>query len=186
MKEIYIPLHLDMLTEIDCCMEEVVPEITRAEICFWIARNYRTKLKEMVLQKDFQDEIEEIDFFRNVKPKFVCYIEFYAKLSEALLLISHETDRAIALWKEEGKRFDRFCIDNRSFVTYYESGDNTCDATYFLRENNSLKTVPTATIYDADFDFCTSHDRLVRDYLAYKMYRMYVNDKLVALAGISL
>ena len=181
MEKLYTELYSAMQAEIGQCMQQMLPEKERAEKCFWITRNYGTKLKLLIRDRDFSDENEEICFFRNVKPQFVCYIEYFLLISEALSVVPGKRDAAIAFWEEERSRFQAFRKNYESFVGYYESGQHNSDMTYFLRENNELKSMPNLHIFDTDIDWCTSHDRLVRNYLAFKEYEEYCNKKLTEL-----
>jgi hypothetical protein len=194
MKEKYKILHRLMIHDIVRCMQLDLPETERVESCFWIASNYWDKLKAMMKGRnskivEFKDDSEEVDFFRNVKPKFTCHIEYYAILSEALQFVPKDHASAssalavIHFWKEEYKRFGRFCSKNETFVNYYESGEQYGNSIYFLRENKQ-SGIPIAMVpYDSDENLCTSHDRVLRSYLAHKMYNDYVKGRIKALVG---
>ena len=54
------------------------------------------------------------------------------------------------------------------------------DRIYFLRSSTSvsLEQTPKAAIYDMDTKFRTSHDPLLRSYLANKLYYDYASKKL--------
>ena len=159
-------------------MQLELPEVERVESCFWIANNYWEKLKEMVKNKKFNNDTDEMDFFRNVKPQFTCHIEYYAILSEALQFVPKDEKDVSGFWEEECKRYNRFCSKNETFVSYYESGDKHGDSIYFLRENKQPGTVVTTMPYDADTELCASHDRVLRSYLAHKKYNEYVKMRL--------
>lgn len=178
MKEPYKQLFCDMLAAFDECRQPELSEKETAEKCFWMSRSYGKKLKELMKNIDFNDEEEEIDFFRNVKPQFVHHIEYYLLVSEALSFVSVTRGDVIAFWEEEKNRFNKFCEDHEAFIKYYQSGEHDLDKTYFLRENNNFKFDLNLHIYDTDVDWCTSHDRLVRNYLAYGMYSGYCEKKL--------
>ncbi|HVT87043.1 MAG TPA: RteC domain-containing protein [Chitinophagaceae bacterium] len=170
-----------MIHDIVRCMQLELPESERVESCFWIANNYWDKLKAMMKRTKFKDDSEEVDFFRNVKPRFTCHIEYYAILSEALQFVPKDQKAVIHFWKEEHKRFARFCSKNETFVSFYESGEQYGNCIYFLRENKQ-PGIPIAVVpYDADENLCTSHDRVLRSYLAHKMYNDYVRGKIKSL-----
>lgn len=179
MKKEYEPLYRDLLQDIERSMNLELPEKERAENCFWIANNYWGKLKELLRDRSFKDESDEIDFFRNVKPQFIHYIEYFVILTEALMFAPEESHSGIIYWDGEMKRFKRFCEKNNEFVTYYESGQRYKDSLFFLRKSSGdVKHVPSAPSYDVDADYCTSHDGFVRSYLAQKKYYDYVKKKL--------
>lgn len=178
MKKTYNEIKQDMLDEINRCQALELSDKESAEKCFWIARNYSRQLKERIKMDDFTNDDEEIDFFRNIKPHFVCYIEYFLLISDALIIVPAMQDEYHAFWITEKGRLKRFRQVQAGFINYYESGQHDSDVKYFLRRNNDMKFLPNLHIYDADIDWCTSHDRLVRNYLAYKMYSEYCNKKI--------
>ena len=197
MKEEYKLLHREMIHDIVRCMQLELPEEERVESCFWIANNYWEKLKEIIKDKTspsgslsegeggfcfFESETDEIEFFRNVKPHFTCHIEYYAILSEALQFVpkpSTSSDQEVVdFWKEESKRFERFCRKNHEFVNYHQEEKHECDSSFFLRKNNLYKTGQGIAIYDSDPEMHTSHDHVLRSYLAQKKYSEYVRGKI--------
>ncbi len=179
MKQEYELLHKELLQDIERCMSLELPEKERAESCFWIANNYWDKLKGLLKAKVFEDEYDEIDFFRNVKPQFTHYIEYFVILTEALMFVPRENLSALIFWDGEMKRFKRFCDKHNEFVSYYESGQQYNDSMFYLRKNSGdLKFVISAPVYDVDADYCTSHDSFVRSYLAQKKYYDFAKKKL--------
>jgi hypothetical protein len=183
MKEEYKLLHRQMINEIVRSMQLEIPLEERAESCFWIASNYWDKLKEIMKDKTFKDDSEEVDFFRNVKPRFTCQIEYFAILCEALQFVPKEPKAALHFWEQESNRFFRFCNKNETFVTYYESGEQCGNSIYFLRENKQTNAAVIMVPYDADEDLCSSHDRVLRSYLAHKMYNEYVRGRIKLLVN---
>lgn len=171
-----------MLWDINRCLKLPHPEKENAERCFWIAEKYWERLKELMKGRPFKDETDEIEFFRNVKPQFTSYIEFFVILSEALLFVPAERLNAISYWEEESQRFKRFCDKKNHFICYYESGNRQHDSNYFLRKSGEdLRFVPAAPVYDVDTMFCTTHDPLIRTYLAQKKFHDYVIKKIAEL-----
>jgi len=177
-KELYAKLYETMLAQIDCCNHARLSEKEKAEKCFSISRNHGKKLKDLIKESEFADESEEIDFFQNVKPQFASHIEYFLKVSEALSNVPGRKDAAIAFWQKEKERLQVFCQEHGSFVSYYNSGKDDFDMIYFLRVNNDLKFKPNLQIYDSDIDWCTSHDRLLRNYIAYMKFEEYCNNKI--------
>src|SRR5436309_2700761 len=108
LEEPYEALFQAFLRQIDRCMKTNLPEAEQLQNCFWIAVKCNKKLKKLVLVKGFVNEAEEIRFFREVKPKFACFTEFFVIACEALWYISTAPDDPVILWKEEMKRYSRF------------------------------------------------------------------------------
>ena len=155
------------------------------EDCFWIACQYWNKLKELIRIEPFSGETEEINFFKNIKPKFTCYIEYFVILNEALLFIQENVPDKITHWEQEANRYKRFCDRNRNFIRYFEGRGRDLDSNYFLERNNRQSALPQERIYD-DGDCRSSHDSIVRSFLANKMYNDYVKVKLDELSKIEI
>lgn len=181
MKNYYEQLYLDMLAEIDNNLQLNLPEKEKAEKCFWISRNFARQLKKIINENEFENEEKEINFFRNVKPKFTSYIEYFLLINEALLFVPVQQDAAIAFWELEKDKLRTLQRKYDPFFSYYEGNEHSSDETYFLRKNNDLNYTSDLHIFETDIDWCTSHDRLVRNFLAYKMYSNYCNKKLTEL-----
>ena len=177
MRADYQLLHSDMIRDINRCWQLELSENDRVEQCFWIGHSYWDQLKERTKEKPFKDDIEEIEFFRNVKPAFTRHIEFYVMLSGSLPFIPLERDEAITFWEEEMKRFPRYCAKNELFVAYYESGQRYQDSLYFLRRHWDQRIGPMAAMYDIDTELLTSYDPLVRSYEAHKMYYEFARER---------
>ncbi len=200
MKQEYELLHNDMLYDIERCLKLQHPLTENAERCFWIAKKYWEKLKERVHQKGFKDASQEIEFFREVKPQFTLYIEFYVILAEALQFepvffpmpnevadcLSRElwevaTRKSIVdYWENESKRFKRFCDKHSEFIEYYENGKRDNDRVYFLRENDIARDIVPTSLFDMDKTYTTSYERLLRSYFANKKYWEYCKERFVA------
>lgn len=190
--------HQEMLYDIKRCLHLPHPEKENAETCFWIARKYWNKLLACIKRKGFRHEHEEVDFFRNVKPQFTCMIEYFVLLSAALQFEPKEIDilgeakesiaendwkrilikNKIEFWESEAKRCQRYYEKNTEFITYYESGRRDNDRDFFLRKNDTKKEGLKLMLYDNDEEWLTTHDQLLRSYLAYRKFKEYVNAML--------
>lgn len=174
----YQILHTGMLSDISLCMKQEAPELQLIESCFWIASEYWKRLKKIISEDKFRDEVDEIHFFRNVKPLFTSYIEYFIILVEAAMFVPNEREECMLYWKSEATRFDRFCNKHKEFINYYENDCHFLDSLYFSRIGVALKQLPKMPVYDIDINFRTSHDHLIRSYLANKMYYEYVRKKI--------
>jgi len=178
MNEKYQCLYSDMLKDIARCEAMELPDAEWVTACFWVAHSYWERLKKNIDPDKFSSENEEIEFFRNVKPHFTAQIEYYTLLSEALLCVPLKKEGAISYWKSETNRFKRFCEKNKEFIEYYESGKRFKDSLFFLRRNASINYIPRSPVYDVDPEFCTSHDHLIRGFLAHKKYWEFCKSRI--------
>ena len=178
MKAHYLHLFNTLLDEIDQSCKGGASERKWFEQCFWISRNYSKKLIALLDEYPFLNEMDEIDFFRNVKPRFTCFTEFFTIGSESLLCVPDEPSRAIAFWNDEMKRYARFRNRHSSFVCYYENGRRGLDKEYFLRCPSCQVGSLNAMIFGGDPEFHSTGDWLVRSLLAHKMYSRFAEDKI--------
>jgi hypothetical protein len=149
------------------------------ESCFWIASNYWETLKKDIGQSLFESQAKEIIFFRNLKPKFTSQIQYYSMLAEVQLFIPDDVEMKIEYWGNELKRYLRFCDRNKEFVEYYESKSVYLDSIYFVKVSADWIPPFQPMSYDADKNFCSSHDHLVRGLLAHQLYHAFVQEKLL-------
>lgn len=148
------------------------------ESCYWIACKYWELVKTNFDYSIFESEKTEIDFFRNIKPKFTSQIQYFTILAEVLMFVPDEPEKQALFWKEELGKLFRFCERNKQFVEYYESKAVYLDMIYFVKAPADWKQRQPLVFYDADTNFCSTHDHLVRQLLALRMYHDFVRSKL--------
>jgi hypothetical protein len=176
MKEEIETIYQEMMNAIAECMKAT--KIDMIATCFWTACKYWGKLKNITDRNFFENAANEIDFFRNIKPRFTAQIQYFTILEEVLMFLPKTALMQIEYWKEEQKRYWRFCQKHREFVNYYESLSVYLDSVYFVRVSMDWVPAHQPVSYDMDKNFCSSHDHLVRGLLAHKMYNEYVKEKL--------
>ncbi len=109
------------------------------------------RLKEFIITYQFQDDDEEILFFKEVKPKIFCHLIYYRKVYNTEM---HRPVASVEAQKEYLKKkldviqdFNDKILD---FYRYYRSGATYLDAAYFVRgsptRNNTSKLSITNVI----------------------------------------
>ena len=174
----YCRLFLDLLKRIDQCMMAELPETERLQNCFWTSVQCYRKLKELVLDNGLKNESDEIYFFRNVKPKFASFIEFFVLCTEAMWFVENKVQCAASFWREELEKYSRFCNRYNVFIRYYQSGDNRHDSAYFLRTTADALSDIHSKMFDEHPILHSSKDWILRSYLANKMYFRFAQEKL--------
>lgn len=168
-----------------------VTEKESVEENYWKAKKYWEKLKDLIRGTAFENDEEEIEFFKTIKPSITSSIEYYVLLSEALLFVpgnrpTDSKEHVISFWHEQHKRCQRFFKKNQLMLQYYENGDTSLDDTYFLRRNNSIdaRTFSPAPVFEESNEYCTYADPVLRGVLAYKKYNAYVINQLKLLQSL--
>ena len=183
LKSPYSELFHKLLKEIDQCMEVDLTETERFQNCFWICLKWNKNLEELALMNGFKSQSEEIEFFRDIKPRFTCFTEFFVIASEALWFVNNKAECPSIFWKEEIEKYSRFRNRYSFFLDYYETKKHNYDREYFLRA-----TAETfSDIHSKMLDDCpalhSSKDWLVRSWFANKMYFRFAQDKLATIVN---
>jgi hypothetical protein len=129
------------------------------------------RLKTFFIKYKRLNKIEEIEFFRNIKPKFAGKLIYY----NAIYTI--ETNKPFGSQKTMGKYYKAelnklkvFFDENQEFYRYYRTNNNFLDNKYFIRAKYDLKLMVDSFYFQADHRFTTSHD--------YKVARILANDEI--------
>ncbi len=189
MKEKFSQLYEEMMSDVKRLLKKELPELERAESCYRITLKYWEEVKKDCTKIKFADQSEEIEFFREIKPRFTCQIEYYIFLYEALLMepknsTVNSIQDIIRFWEDEPKRYKRFYDKNEEFIQYYESGKRHFDSQYFIRTNKNPGITSTVRMYDMDSGLYSLYGQLLTTWLANKMYHEYVQAKIEELKGI--
>lgn len=129
------------------------------------------KLKKFFMKYKLLNKKEEIEFFRNIKPKFASKLIYYNEIYTIETnkpLGSQKTIRKY--YKAELLKLKVFFDENQEFYRYYRTNNQCLDATYFIRGKYDVKLTLDSFYFQADPRFSTSHD--------YKLAKIMANDLL--------
>ena len=137
------------------------------------------EMQEVVLRKGFTDEQDEIEFFKNIKPKVYGKLLYYAKI------FSIETRRPNSRNKvqrkfliQEQDKIAAFQNDNLEFYQYYRCNTTNLDDRFFVRGNADIRLCIGSLHFLIDPNFSTSHDHTVSVIMAYDMLSVYLNTEI--------
>lgn len=129
------------------------------------------KLKTFFIKYKQLNKKEEIEFFRDIKPKFAAKLIYYNEI------YSIETNKPFGSQKTMGKYYKAelnklkvFFEKNQEFYRYYRTGNDCLDNKYFIRAKYDLKLMVDSFYFQADHRFTTSHD--------FKVARILANDEI--------
>ncbi|HEY4108841.1 RteC domain-containing protein [Puia sp.] len=156
-------------------------EMEMIEVCFKSSLDHWGKVCRQVKAGGFGDIHEEIRFFREVKPSFASYIEYYTFRYHALLFAPVNDPLELArFWRWEQRKMQRFHEENREFCRYIQEGDTRHDAEYFRKTTDPCGSRHSAgLIHDLDIELVSPKDPLVTIMKAYELYSEYINQKLL-------
>lgn len=181
MKQKYQLIYDAMMARINAIEELPVDSLKKAEQCYWAAYYGWDKLKQVIDELGFACDEEEINFFRVLKPRFCSEMEYYVILTEALPFEPENKQKAIDFWTEEHRRLGRFVRRHVEFLKYYKSGKSDQDANYFIRKNNVINLQLAIPLSDNEAVYHTTHDRIIRSYLARMKYGVFVTKRVLEL-----
>ncbi len=171
-------LYQEMLSEVYTSRRLDLSSSSRVTYCFKSCVEHWNKLRELVKSQPFQDQEEEIWFFKQIKPKFTALIEYYAMVHHAELFIPTLKEADVpAFWKKETEKIQQFYHKHAAFYDYYKSGQTYMDSAYFLRSNEEDRNADFNKLYDPDACMATSHSNLATSLLAYDMYEAYITQQ---------
>src|ERR1700738_2639938 len=162
MQKKYLPLYKELLDDLRGILRLEIQEVERIQLCFNSSMRYWNKIKEFVKMHSFENEMEEIQFFKHIKPRFTGLIEYYIQIYRAHLFIpSKANEERQIFWEHELQKIDRFYATHNAFYEYYKSGATSQDHRWFLRRGGEVRSFKKTAIYDMDTNAVTSHDWLI-------------------------
>jgi len=168
--ELYLKLE-DELEQIASDEKEPIKKLTNS---LTVIKNALKELKSHVLEHPFEDQKDEIHFFKKIKPRFYCHLILEIDLFG---LISNRPpgskEQLTAYYLEELKYTNRFFGQNQFQYQYYKLDASELDHLYFLRKAET-QSVLVPEVPEIDPGFSTSCDYLFSKFKAYEMLREHL------------
>ena len=136
-----------------------------------------TQLKGLVLSEPFNNDTDEIVFFKYYKPKVLgvmFYFHYILRIESQRPLGMEDLDGYYEKQQEEQKLFfDRHV----AFFQYYRSGATNLDNYYFLRGRQGNEIDVDVCHLDDEMEFSTGYDHLVARIMAMEMLYAFLSVK---------
>lgn len=153
--------------------------LKRSELCFFTCKTALDQLKDFIIDYKFKSTSEEINFFKEVKPRFTSRLIFH------LMLYNIETKKPNGgneivrkyLIKELDK-LKAYSDYNLDFYKYYRAGASYLDHKYFVRNAPDIHLSLDGNIFENDTRFSTTHDFKVAKILAHDSLQVFIEDEL--------
>jgi hypothetical protein len=154
-------------------------EMEMIEACFKSSLDQWSKVCKRAKADGFNDVCDEIRFFKDVKPTFASYIEYYTFRYHAILFAPvNDPLELIRFWRWEEVKMQRFFEDNREFCRYIREGNTDHDAEFFRRmPGNSAVGRSADLIHDLDLELVSLKDPLLTVMKAYELYGQYIHQQ---------
>ena len=143
------------------------------------------KLKLLISDFCFEEKLDEILFFKVLKPKLFSKLVYHQKIYYIELkrpIAGYQTQRIYL--EQELEQINLFCIKNADFIQYYRSGKTLMDEHYFLRGKKDIDLNLESFYFERDPKFSTSFDFKVSKLLANDMLAAHINCELSKLKQI--
>ena len=140
------------------------------------------RLKDYVLNNLFENQEEEIYFFKIIKPKFTSKLLYFCKIRklESRKPIGSKNSQ-IAYLNSELDKLNVFFCENLEFYNYYRLGSDFLDDKIFIRNNAVIDYNLEAFYYEKDPRFSTSHDFKTATILANEIFQKFIENKITVL-----
>lgn len=139
------------------------------------------RLKTFSVKYKFADVNEEIEFFRDIKPRFAGRLLYYNDIYNIEVSKPLGPQKEVRkYYKSELAKLRSFFDENLEFYRYYRTGDRELDGRYFIRRRFDPKPTLDSAYFQADHRFSTSHDFKVARIMANDMTRIYLEEQLAA------
>jgi hypothetical protein len=163
-----------MHQELQDCVKRELSFCSEIECCYQLVTHYWILVKQIIRRYEFENTAEEIDFFKNCKPKFTSEIIYYELLYHFELFRTPEGIKNLLL--REKKRLPRLILAHADFFDYYKKGETYLDDQYFLRCVHKVKKPENLSVYDEETTK-SSHDQLIAQFIALEKYYHYLDEK---------
>jgi len=136
------------------------------------------KLKQFILSYKFRDEMEEINFFKEIKPKFCYRLIYYRKLYNIEMNRPAGANKQKEYLSEELNEINKYNIKRLDFIRYYRSGASHLDSLYFLRGKMDTEQYLETFYFELDPNFSTNCDFKVAKILSNDMLSAYLMQEI--------
>ena len=159
---------------------EIDDTINRCEKAIEIIIVSIKKLKILFLKEKFKNQEQEIDFFKNIKPKFTSKFIYYNIIYKIETKKPYGGERIVKKYlNNELQKLKTYFDNNLDFYKYYRTGNNYLDFKYFVRGKFDIKLTIDSFFFEVDHNFSTSHDFKVAKILAHDLVQVYLENKLI-------
>jgi hypothetical protein len=124
--------------------------------------NTLSNIKTQVIEESFQSQDDEIDFFKNTKPKILSKLIYYSSIYKIETKKPNGGEKIIRKYfNNELLKLKTFFDNHLEFYRYHRTGSTFLDNKYFVRGKHDLKLNIETNYFDADHRFTTSHDNII-------------------------
>lgn len=148
-------LYDEMLPKLEVIHAESETMLERATRSFTVLEEHMKKLREFISQYEFRDVFEEIDFFKNQKPRFHRELLYWVEIAHMETEKPKGSKRFLIKFYERNARLHHEYLHRyHTLQIYYKMGHSHFDEQLFLKESEASTLRPEAHV-DLDRNFAT-------------------------------
>jgi hypothetical protein len=158
---------------------EMKEPVQYAEEAIKISISILEKLKTYCLEHKFKDKIDEIEFFRNIKPQFAAKLIYYNEIYTIETSKPYGSKKTVRKhYTTEISKLKTFFDENQEFYRYYRTNNRCLDKKYFVRGKYDIKLTLDSFYFQTDQRFSTSHDYKLAKILANDLIKSYIESEI--------
>lgn len=175
-------LYEKMEDRIKLVREESYPMLKETSQCITICEETLQELKKQIEKNPLKDVKEEVEFFKEVKPKFYSQFIYNVKIFHIEINRPTASDKVqISYLESHLMRIKHFFDNNLDFYQYYRSGATHFDEVYFVRGQQDFRLLPDDLTLSLDHSFSTIQSYKVSKLFAYELLRIYLNSAIASI-----
>jgi len=182
--EKFTNLHLDEIEkQINKIERDEKNEITKSTRILKFLESKLGELKKFIVKYDFKSEEEEIQFFKEIKPKIVSKLIYYMSVYKIEMNRPKGSCSTIETYLlTELDLLKHFFDCNIEMYHYFRMGGTHFDKIYFLRNRDTDIPMNIACFYfECDVRFSTVYDYKIAKIMANDLLELYIKSQLVKL-----
>ena len=182
--EKFTNLHLDEIEkQINKIERDEKNEITKSTRILKFLESKLGELKKFIVKYDFKSEEEEIQFFKEIKPKIVSKLIYYMSVYKIEMNRPKGSCSTIETYLlTELDLLKHFFDCNIEMYHYFRMGGTHFDKIYFLRNRDTDIPMNIACFYfECDVRFSTVYDYKIAKIMANDLLELYIKSQLAKL-----
>jgi hypothetical protein len=158
---------------------EIENPLQQCEAGIEIVMKAYEKIKAAVLRRDFKSQLDEIYFFKRIKPQLLSRHIYYNKIYNIEVHKPHGGTKVVKKYlNNELLKLKHYFDDNLEFYKYFRTNADFLDYKYFVRGKYDIKLKIDSYYFETDKRFCTSHDYMVANILSNDQVEVYLETEL--------
>jgi hypothetical protein len=147
------------------------------EFILW-AETKIEELHEWLKTHDFENEIQEIEFFKEIKPCIISKLIFQKEILRIATSIPSGNKLSLKFYEEELKKAAKNLNVESKFYSYYRSDANDWDSQYFTRKTKKSILETDSSYIGFDSKISTCYDNKIASILAQDLLIYYIENRI--------